>query len=450
MFKESIIDILILASRYAFVLFIFIFLWSGYRAVFFEKEKDIGEFTDKIYGQRTMIILTHVLGFVILMMTSKDAEQIKEIMKLSAFGLLFIILFMIFTSLIYKKSDPIIWNSMLFLMVVGLIMLERIDHNLAQKQIIWFLAGSFLMILIPLVFKIIPRFEAFKYVYLIIGWIFIISPFILGKERYGAYNWIYIGDFAFQPSEIVKFLFIFYLASALRVYDSLKDLILPTLMAGGYVLVLVLQRDLGGALIFFLTFLIMVYVRTSSSLLFFAGLGGASLASMLAYKLFSHVRVRVQAWLNPWREIDTKGYQITQSLFAIGTWGWLGSGLTAGYPKHIPVVESDFIFSAICEEFGNLFSIGIILIFLFIILRGTMITLNCNRIFYSLLGMGAISLIAIQTFLIIGGVIKLIPLTGVTLPFVSYGGSSVVVSIMIMGILQWIQSFNETREEVAE
>ena len=137
-----------------------------------------------------MIILTHVLGFVILMMTSKDAEQIKEIMKLSAFGLLFIILFMIFTSLIYKKSDPIIWNSMLFLMVVGLIMLERIDHNLAQKQIIWFLAGSFLMILIPLVFKIIPRFEAFKYVYLIIGWIFIISPFILGKERYGAYNWI--------------------------------------------------------------------------------------------------------------------------------------------------------------------------------------------------------------------------------------------------------------------
>ncbi|HOA81001.1 MAG TPA: FtsW/RodA/SpoVE family cell cycle protein, partial [Defluviitaleaceae bacterium] len=447
---ESIIDILILASRYAFVLFIFIFLWSGYRAVFFEKEKDIGEFTDKIYGQRTMIILTHVLGFVILMMTSKDAEQIKEIMKLSAFGLLFIILFMIFTSLIYKKSDPIIWNSMLFLMVVGLIMLERIDHNLAQKQIIWFLAGSFLMILIPLVFKIIPRFEAFKYVYLIIGWIFIISPFILGKERYGAYNWIYIGDFAFQPSEIVKFLFIFYLASALRVYDSLKDLILPTLMAGGYVLVLVLQRDLGGALIFFLTFLIMVYVRTSSSLLFFAGLGGASLASMLAYKLFSHVRVRVQAWLNPWREIDTKGYQITQSLFAIGTWGWLGSGLTAGYPKHIPVVESDFIFSAICEEFGNLFSIGIILIFLFIILRGTMITLNCNRIFYSLLGMGAISLIAIQTFLIIGGVIKLIPLTGVTLPFVSYGGSSVVVSIMIMGILQWIQSFNETREEVAE
>ena len=136
--------------------------------------------------------------------------------------------------------------------------------------------------------------------------------------------------------------------------------------------------------------------------------------------------------------------------FAIGTWGWLGSGLTAGYPKHIPVVESDFIFSAICEEFGNLFSIGIILIFLFIILRGTMITLNCNRIFYSLLGMGAISLIAIQTFLIIGGVIKLIPLTGVTLPFVSYGGSSVVVSIMIMGILQWIQSFNETREEVAE
>lgn len=450
MLKESIIDILILISRYAFVLFIFIFLWSGYKAIIFEKENETSEFINKIYMQRFMIVLTHVLAFVILMMTSKDSVQIIEIMKLSAFGLAFIILFMIFTSLIYKKSDPVIWNCILFLMVVGLIMLERIDHDLAKKQIIWFLAGTFVMIFIPLVFKIVPRFEAFKYLYLILGWIFILSPFILGKERYGAYNWIYIGNFAFQPSEIVKFLFIFYLASALRAYHSIKDLILPSSMAGGYVLVLVLQRDLGGALIFFLTFLILVYVRTSSSLLFFGGLGGASLASVLAYKLFSHVQVRVQAWLNPWKEIDTKGYQITQSLFAIGTWGWLGSGLTAGYPKHIPVVESDFIFSAICEEFGNLFSIGIILVFLLIILRGTLIALKSNRIFYSLLAMGAVSLIAIQTFLIIGGVIKMIPLTGVTLPFISYGGSSVIVSIMITGILQWIQSYYATREEVLE
>lgn len=448
MFKESVIDIIILTSRYAFVLLILIFLWSAYKAIIVEKRNEIDELMNKAYIQRAIIIFFHVLGFVILMMTSNDGDEIIEIMKLSGIALVFLIVSMILTSLIYKKSDPIIWNSMLFLMDIGLIILERIDHNLAKKQIIWFLIGTMLMIFIPLIFKIIPRFETLKYIYLIGGWVLIISPFLLGEEQNGAYNWIFIGGFGFQPSEIVKFLFVFYLAAALRKYDSIKDIILPTVMSGGYVLVLALQRDLGGALIFFLTFLILIYIRTSSSFLFFGGLGGASLASMVAYKLFDHVQVRVEAWLNPWKEIDTKGFQITQSLFGIGTWGWMGSGLTRGYPNHIPVVESDFIFSAICEEFGSLFGVGIILIFLLIILRGTMIALRCNRIFYSLLASGAMSLIAVQSFLIIGGVIKMIPLTGVTLPFVSYGGSSVVVSIMIIGMLQWIQSFYETREEV--
>ncbi|HHW67200.1 MAG TPA: FtsW/RodA/SpoVE family cell cycle protein [Epulopiscium sp.] len=448
MLKESIVEICILISKYIFLFIIFMFIWSGYKAVLFERKKDIEAYTSKIFMQRGLIILLHILGFIILMINSKDMAELWQIAKIGSVGLIFIIVSMISTFIIYKKSDAILWNCMLFLMDVGLIMLQRLEPATAQGQIIRYLIGMIVMLFIPFIFKVIPKFEKFEILYLVCGWILLVSPFLLGKKQFGARNWINIGGFSFQPSEIVKFLFIFYLACSLRKYRTVKDVILPTVMSGGYILVLVLQRDLGGALIYFLTFLILIYLSTSSYLFFFGGLGGASIASVIAYKLFSHVRVRVEAWLNPWKEIDTKGYQITQSLFGIGTWGWMGSGLTRGYSKYIPVVTTDLIFSAICEEFGNLFSIGIILIFLLIILRGIMIALRCNRLFYSLLAAGATNLIAIQTFLIIGGVIKFIPLTGVTLPFISYGGSSVVASILIIGILQWIQSFYEMKEEV--
>ncbi|NLK21667.1 MAG: FtsW/RodA/SpoVE family cell cycle protein [Epulopiscium sp.] len=448
--KQSIIEVLILVSRYVFVIFIYIFLWAGYKGIIYERKNEIHGYNNKVFEQRIFIIFIHVFSFIILMASSNDIKEIEEIAKLGIYSLVFIIAAIILTSLIYKKSDAILWNSMLFLMDIGIIMLQRLDPEAANRQIIWYGIGSILMLFIPLVFMIIPRFEKFEYVYLMSGWILLLSPFVLGEEQFGARNWIFIGKYSFQPSEIVKFLFVFYLAASLRKYNSLKDIIIPTIMSGGYILVLVAQKDLGGALIYFLTFLILIYLRTSSSLLFFGGLGGASLASMVAYKLYSHVQVRVEAWLNPWKDMDYKGYQITQSLFGIGTWGWMGSGLTRGYPKSIPVVKTDFIFAAICEEFGNLFAIGIILIFLLMILRGVMIAIKCNRVFYSLLAVGAINLIAIQAFLIIGGVIKMIPLTGVTLPFISYGGSSVITSILIIGILQWIQSFYETREEVEE
>lgn len=447
MLKESIIEIIILISRYAFLLIIAMFLWAGYKAVLFERKKETEQYFKKIFLQRIFILFAHVLGFIILMINSKDLKEIEQVMKTGSYGLVFIIASMILTFIIYKKSDPILWNCTFFLMDIGLIILQRLEPETAQSQILRYIVGTVVMLFIPLIFKIIPRFEKFEVFYLISGWILLLSPFLFGKEQFGAINWILVGGFSFQPSEIVKFLFIFYLACSLRKYNSIKDIFLPSIMSGGYILVLVIQRDLGGALIYFLTFLILIYLSTSNSLLFFGGLGGASLASIVGYKLFSHVRVRVEVWLNPWKEIDSKGYQITQSLFGIGTWGWMGSGLTRGYPKHIPVVKTDFIFSAICEEFGNLFGIGIILIFLLIIFRGVMIALRCNRQFYSLLAAGATNLIAIQTFLIIGGVIKMIPLTGVTLPFISFGGSSVVVSILIIGMLQWIQSFYEMKEE---
>ncbi len=159
--------------------------------------------------------------------------------------------------------------------------------------------------------------------------------------------------------------------------------------------------------------------------------------------MFAHVRTRVLIWKNPWAEIEVKGYQIAQSLFAIGTKGFFGSGLTKGFPKSIPVVEKDFIFSAICEEFGVIFAILVICLFILLFYCMVMTSLKSNNRFLTILSAGITSMICFQTFLILGGVVKFIPLTGVTLPFISYGGSSIIINFVILGLIQWIHIRNK-------
>ncbi|MCL2337627.1 MAG: FtsW/RodA/SpoVE family cell cycle protein, partial [Firmicutes bacterium] len=314
-----------------------------------------------------------------------------------------------------------------------------------QKQLIWFIIGALAALTIPLLLMLTPRFEKLEIVYLIVGYVFILLPFFLSTITNGALNWIEIGGYSLQPSEIVKFLLVFYLASVFRKKRTLPQLALPSLFSAGLVLILVMQRDLGGALIFFMTFMIMLYISSGSELLFLLGMGLAALGSVGAYQIFAHVRVRVESWQNPWLHADAGGYQILQSLFAIGTWGLWGSGLTRGMPNSIPVHESDFMFAALCEELGPLFAVGIIGVFIMIFYRGVHISLRCKRRYYSLIAAGLTSMLTFQTFLIIGGNIKLIPLTGVTLPFLSYGGSSVIVSMLMVGFLQWlyISTFHE-------
>ena len=212
------------------------------------------------------------------------------------------------------------------------------------------------------------------------------------------------------------------------------------------VILLVLQKDLGSALIFYMTYLTMLYMATSNEILLFSGIGVLAAGSVFAYRLFSHVRVRVSAWKNPWADIDSGGYQICQSLFAIGTGGLLGSGLTRGMPLSIPVVSKDFIFAAICEEFGTIYAICFIGVFILLFTRGMMIAFKCRRRYYSFIAAGFTVMMAFQTFLIVGGVIKLIPLTGVTLPFVSYGGTSIFVSILVVSFIQWVNGYEVKAE----
>lgn len=436
-------DLLVRISRYLFIFYIALFLWQSFVYIMNEQGKKLGNPKQAVSIQRIIIMFLHITAFLILAYKPGEFSFDVQALFVGGGGLIFLATANFAIGRVYKQSCPIIWNSMFFLLDTGLIMIQRLDPRLASKQLIWMAIGFFIMLLIPFVLRMIPRFEVFENLYIILSIALIASTLFLGSKEYGSLNWIYIGVLSLQPSEIVKFLFIFYIASVFRRKVQVKELIITAVLSSVIVLLLVVQKDLGGALIFFMTYMIMLYIATSNSYLFIGGMGAATIGAMIAYKLFNHVRVRVAVWQNPWRDIDSGGYQIVQSLFAVSTWGFLGSGLTKGMPQVIPVAAKDFIFSAICEEFGSLFGIGIVCIFIVIFYRGIKIALNCKRRYYSLLAAGFISMFAFQAFLILGGVIKLIPLTGVTLPFISYGGSSIFVSIMMIGILQWINVYYE-------
>lgn len=182
----------------------------------------------------------------------------------------------------------------------------------------------------------------------------------------------------------------------------------------------------------------MIYVATKKSVYCLMGIGGGCVAGVLAYNLFSHVRIRVMAWTDPWSCIDNEGYQIAQSLFAIGTGGWTGMGLGQGMPGNIPFVEKDSIFSAISEEMGGIFAICVILICMCIFLAFFNLAMKVKNKFYCYIAMGLGTMYATQVLLTVGGVTKFIPLTGVTLPLVSYGGSSMLSTLMMLGIIQGI------------
>ncbi len=211
------------------------------------------------------------------------------------------------------------------------------------------------------------------------------------------------------------------LSAFLSKRTDLKQVLLVSVLAAVHVLILVAERDLGGALLFYVTYVMVLFAATRNWWYLLAGAGGGALASVAAYFLFYHVRVRVLAWSNPWAYIDNQGYQVAQSLFGIGTGGWFGMGLGKGLPGSIPVVTSDFIFSGLSEEFGGLFAICLILVYLGSFLLFIQLAWRIKSRFYQCVAIGCCIMYSFQVFLSIGGVIKLIPSTGVTLPLISYG-----------------------------
>lgn len=357
--------------------------------------------------------------------------------------LLFFILQLLFFILVpsiyrrlYPKASRLLTNNMCMLLMLGLLMLSRLSFEKAVKQFVIVAVSIFLAFIIP---KIMEKFLFLKnmtLLYAVLGVLALLLVVVAGSSTYGAKISLTFFGISIQPAEFVKILFVFCIAGLLKDDCSFSQIVKAGILACVHVLLLVAARDLGGAVIFFITFVMMVFIASKKPLYLIGGLGAGSLAAVAGYKLFSHVKVRVMAWKDPFSYIDKEGYQITQSLFAIGTGGWFGMGLMQGKPGKIPVVDKDFIFSAIAEEFGGLFALCLILVCCSCFLMFMNIAMQIHGTFYKLVALGLGITYGFQIFLTIGGVIKFIPSTGVTLPLVSYGGSSVLCTIIIFAIIQ--------------
>ncbi len=264
-------------------------------------------------------------------------------------------------------------------------------------------------------------------------------PLLFGRETYGAKNWIYLGGVSFQSSEFVKLSLILSLAWLMSRRRALRWLAFTVACLG----LLMLQKDLGTALLYFGTALLMNFAANGSLLQLGLGLSGGAGAALMGYRMFAHVKRRVAIWRNPWADYENAGYQLVQGLMAIASGGLFGVGIGLGSPTTIPVYHTDFIFAVICEQFGLIFGLCVLAVFVALIWRGATIAMAARSAFHGLLAIGCTLMLGLQTFVIIGGVIKLIPLTGVTMPFVSYGGSSLLSSMCLVGFIQGVASLNE-------
>ena len=240
---------------------------------------------------------------------------------------------------------------------------------------------------------------------------------------------------------------VFFVASSFKLSLEFKNIVITTALAAFHVLILVVSKDLGAALIIFVVYLVMLYVATRQPLYIFAGLGAGSLASVAAYYLFNHVRVRVIVWKDPLAVYANGGQQVAQSLFAIGTGSWFGLGLFEGVPNTIPVAVSDFIFAAIGEEMGLIYGLCMILICVSCYIMFLNIAMQLHNGFYKLVALGLGTCYIFQVFLAIGGVTKFIPSTGVTIPLVSYGCSSLFSTVIMFAIIQGLYILREDEEE---
>ncbi len=349
------------------------------------------------------------------------------------------------------KADFLLFPFAYFLLTMGLLVIFRLNSSQAYYQLAWLVIsiGGFILLLILL--KNPKELEEYKYLCVILGISLLLLPIFYGVEIKGARLWLKIGSFSFQPVEVAKILLVIFLSAYLKEKKELlaqgtKEFLgfkLPEPKHFGPLIltwsvslaILIFIKDLGFSFLFLGTFLALLYIATNKKTYLVLGIFLFLSGATTCYLIYPHVSTRINIWITPWHEIEQKGYQIVQSLFALANGGILGTGLKRGYPYLIPASSTDFIFSSLCEELGFLGGFALILTFLLFSYRGFRIALSSSDEFIQLLASGITIIFSLQTFIILGGVTKLIPLTGLTLPFVSYGGSSLLSNFLSLGIL---------------
>ena len=355
-------------------------------------------------------------------------------------------------------ADPFLLPLGGLLCAVGLTEIYRIKPELAFRQGVWVVVGVVVFAALVLLLRDYRELDNVKYILGVSAILLLVLPAlpVIGRTINGATLWVdFGGPLVFQPGELAKVLFVIFLAGYLRdnremlSYGAAGQGRLPSpkhlgpllLIWGGAMLVLFQTRDLGGALLYFAIFLVMLYTATARWSFVAAGLALFLAGAFALYQVIPHVQDRVQSWLDPWADPEGQSYQLVQSLYAISSGGVFGSGLGDGVlvtpqgSTYIPFLETDFIFSAITQELGLAGAAGVILLYLLFAYRGFRISMLAQDGFSKLLAAGLTAAVSVQAFIIIGGVTGLIPLTGITLPFVSYGGSSIVANFVVLALL---------------
>jgi len=364
-----------------------------------------------------------------------------------------------------SQADPVFLPTAVLLAGLGFAVIYRLDASLAGAQTLWLLFGLGLFALTLLLIKDHRQLDHFTYTIGLLGILMLLLPLApgIGRTVRGARLWVGIGPLQFQPAEIGKVLLVIFLASYLNARKELLSVatrrlgplalpelrhLAPLLVAWGIsLIVLFLERDLGSSLLFFGIFVVMLWVATGRAAYLILGALLFAAGALFGYAAFEHVQDRVTVWLHVFEPglIQDEGYQLAQSLFAMATGGILGTGLGLGRPGFIPDAHTDFVFSAIGEELGLLGTMAMLLLFVLLVFRGFRAAVRSPDGFGQLLAAGLSTILALQTFVIVGGVTRLIPLTGITLPFVSYGGSSLVANFVLLALLVRVSSGSRER-----
>jgi cell division protein FtsW len=356
------------------------------------------------------------------------------------------------------NHNPFLLPLVSLLTGLGLVMTARLAPGFLIRQTIWLGVSTLALLVVALIPRDLGWLRRYKYTWLLGGLLLLAATLVFGvnPSGFGARLWLGFGGVYLQPSELLKILLIVFLAVYLsdrrrQMIDLGTDLggltiphpayFGPMLVMWGFSIVLLFwQRDLGAALLFFCTFLAMLYMAVGQVRYVLVGLGLLFIAGFIGYQMFDYVALRVDGWWNPWLDPAGRSFQIVQSLMAFASGGWFGQGLGQGLPTAIPVVHTDFVFAAIAEEYGLLGALAVMLCFWLIVDQAFQISIKGRTHFQQLLAAGLGFMIGLQTLVIAAGSLKLIPLTGVTLPFVSYGGSSLLTSFVMVGLLLFVSA----------
>ncbi|MCC7103825.1 MAG: FtsW/RodA/SpoVE family cell cycle protein [Chloroflexi bacterium] len=357
-----------------------------------------------------------------------------------------------------RTGDQVLLPTVAMLCAIGQLMVTRLEPSLAPRQHLWVAIGLVVMAAAAALLPNAETLRQYRYSLAAAGLLLVGVTFLLGVDPNGsgARLWLGVGGVYFQPSELLKVLLVVFFAAYL---DENRELLvhtgpqfgrwrlppppylLPILaMFGVSQALLVFQRDLGAALLFFVVFLTMLYIGTGQGIYVVGGLLLFAVGALVTSRLFGYVDARVSTWLDPWTQASGAGYQLVQSLLALRAGGLLGAGLGWGYPTYIPAVHTDFVISAIGEELGLSGTLATVGLFAILVERGYRISLRAADRFQMLLGVGLSTVVGVQALIILFGTLRLMPLTGITLPFISYGGSSILANFLLVGLLHRISA----------